>query len=153
MQERGLTNAETAQRMREHLPEGEGFSPANISHYRSGRSVPRSSHLEALSQALGVKSSDLVTEAETSAGSKAADESGSAQERRTGREQRAGRKQSSTRRRVSRATSGERAEPAEAVPVLQIEDLGTEVRIRLDQSFPWDTGMRLIQALKASGVT
>jgi transcriptional regulator with XRE-family HTH domain len=153
MQERGLTNAETAQRMRDHLPEGEGFSPANISHYRSGRSVPRSSHLEALSQALGVKSSDLVTENATSGASKTAEAGGSTQERRSTRERPAGRKQSSSRRRVSRTSGTQRAEPAEAVPVLQIEDLGTEVRIRLDQSFPWDMGMRLIQALKASGVT
>lgn len=153
MQERGLTNAETAQRIREHLPEGEGFSPANISHYRSGRSVPRSSHLEALSQALGVKSSDLVTESETSKASSAAGESGSARERPTARGQGARRKGSSSRRRVTHTSGKRHAEPEERVTMLEIEDLGTKVRIRFDELLPWDKGMRLIQALKASGVT
>jgi hypothetical protein len=34
--------------------------------------------------------------------------------------------------------------------MLELEDLGTEVHIRLDQRFPWDIGMRVIQALKSS---
>lgn len=152
MQERGLTNVETAKRMREHLPEGEGFSPANISHYRSGRSVPRSSHLEALSQALGIKPSDLVTE-ELPDEMKAAAESRPAQGRRSGRQQKTKREQPGRRRHITRVSDTSGIESAEAVPVLQIEDLGTEVRIRFDQSFPWDAGMKLIQALKASGTT
>ena len=54
MQERGLTANETARRVREALGEGAKFTPANISHYRQGRSLPRPRYLAALSRALGV---------------------------------------------------------------------------------------------------
>ena len=99
-----------------------------------------------------MKSSELVEESEASGASKAADAGGSVQQARTTRERRTGRKQPASRRRATRGSDRQRSERAEAVTVLQIEDLGSEVRIRLDKLLPWDMGMRLIQALKASGV-
>ena len=53
MEERGLTAGETARRMREHLGGDAKFTPANISHYRLGRSLPRPRYLDALSFVLG----------------------------------------------------------------------------------------------------
>ena len=63
MDERGWTANETARRVREELGEGAKFTPANISHYRQGRSLPRPRYLEALSRALGVDKGELLTEA------------------------------------------------------------------------------------------
>jgi transcriptional regulator with XRE-family HTH domain len=63
MDDRGWTANETARRVREALGEGAKFTPANISHYRQGRSLPRPRYLEALSRALGVTKGELLTEA------------------------------------------------------------------------------------------
>jgi transcriptional regulator with XRE-family HTH domain len=63
MDERGWTANETARRVREALGEGAKFTPANISHYRQGRSLPRPRYLEALSRALGLTKGELLTEA------------------------------------------------------------------------------------------
>jgi transcriptional regulator with XRE-family HTH domain len=58
--ERGLTVAETARRMRTHLPKGESISVVGVLHYLSGRSLPRLRYLDALSLALNVDNSELV---------------------------------------------------------------------------------------------
>jgi transcriptional regulator with XRE-family HTH domain len=146
MEERGLTSAQTAERVREHLPEGEGFTTANMSHYRSGRSIPRSSHLEALSQALGVEPAELVPANDKSNGST----SQAKKQTRQVRGARASRKQQSNRRRIPITTHRRTSEGSQNALMLELEDLGTEVHIRLDQRFPWDVGMRVIQALKSS---
>jgi hypothetical protein len=59
MEERGLSGRSAARRVREFLPPGETFSEANISHYRNARSMPRTTYLAALSQALGVDKAEL----------------------------------------------------------------------------------------------
>ena len=41
MADQKLSGAELARMVQEHLPEGVHFTPSNISHYRSGRSAPR----------------------------------------------------------------------------------------------------------------
>jgi hypothetical protein len=41
MNDKKLSGADLARMVQEHLPEGVHFTPSNISHYRSGRSVPR----------------------------------------------------------------------------------------------------------------
>ena len=53
MAERGLTVAELADRVRQHLSEGENFATSNLSHYHHGRSVPRDGHLKACIGAWG----------------------------------------------------------------------------------------------------
>jgi transcriptional regulator with XRE-family HTH domain len=58
--ERGLTVAETARRMRTHLPKGESITVVGILHYLSGRSMPRVHYLDALSLALRVPKSELI---------------------------------------------------------------------------------------------
>jgi transcriptional regulator with XRE-family HTH domain len=63
MEERGLTAGETARRMREHLGGDTKFTPANISHYRLGRSLPRPRYLDALSAVLGIDKEELLSSA------------------------------------------------------------------------------------------
>jgi transcriptional regulator with XRE-family HTH domain len=58
--ERGLTVAETARRMRTHLPKGESISIVGVLHYLNGRSLPRLRYLDALSLTLGVDKSELI---------------------------------------------------------------------------------------------
>jgi hypothetical protein len=41
MADQKLSGAQLARMVQEHLPEGVHFTPSNISHYRSGRSAPR----------------------------------------------------------------------------------------------------------------
>jgi transcriptional regulator with XRE-family HTH domain len=129
MQHQGLTIAETARRVRQHLPNGEGFDDTNLIHYRQGRSVPRPAHLEALSRALGVSASDLLG---TEAGARAVD----------------------TRQRTP-ATSvplrphHEVAEAGRPSPVIQVmEDYGENVLLRFEQLVPWPVALRILQLLK-----
>jgi transcriptional regulator with XRE-family HTH domain len=148
MREQGLSSSETAERVREHLPEGEGFSASNISHYRSGRSVPRSLRLEALSQALGVQPAELVPAADTDIETRAQP----SQERRSAPASRAQKPQSGRRKGSVERNRRDTAQ-GNGTLILHIEDLGTKVRIQLDQRIPWELAMKLIQALKISGVT
>lgn len=59
MDERQLTVTALAELMQDRLP-GKRFNPVNLSHYRSGRSVPRPEIMAALCQALGVEVSELA---------------------------------------------------------------------------------------------
>ena len=68
MNQRGLSIAETARQMRQHLPAGEGFTATNLTHYRQGRSVPRPKYLEALSRVLEVDPSALTPEGTNTGG-------------------------------------------------------------------------------------
>ena len=67
MNQRGLSIAETARQMRQHLA-GEGFTATNLTHYRQGRSVPRPKYLEALSRVLEVDPSALTPEGTNTGG-------------------------------------------------------------------------------------
>ena len=60
MDAQGLTGAEVARRMSEHLPDGKKISPATISHYRTGHSIPRGQNLDALVSALRIERSELA---------------------------------------------------------------------------------------------
>jgi len=133
MDERGLTIAETARRLRQQLPEGEGFDDTNLIHYRQGRSIPRPAHLDALSRALGVRVSDLV----------------GAEERRPVTAERAAlapaARTESTQLSVSRLMSemtGLRS------PIQAIEDHGDNVLIRFEQLVPWSVALEILHALK-----
>jgi transcriptional regulator with XRE-family HTH domain len=138
MKQRGLSIAETARQMRQHLPAGEGFTAANLTHYRQGRSVPRPKYLEALSRVLEVDPSALIREGASTGG-----------QPRAGAVARSGSSQAKARKADARIQDGHTAEsttpPADAVV---IADYGDEVHIRIDQRLPWSVGLRILQALK-----
>jgi transcriptional regulator with XRE-family HTH domain len=143
MEDRGLSVMETARRVRQYLPEGESISQASISHYRTGRALPRLRHLDALSLALGVSKSELISSLDAT--EKAASAPCAA-------------------RPAAMADPGPGAKAAEpengpmpgkAGPgtegCLQFIDLGDRMRLRIDQVLPWSTGLQILQILRGSG--
>ena len=60
MDERGLSGAEAARRMREYLPERARVSKANLWQYLHGKVMPSPQYLDALCSALGVERSELI---------------------------------------------------------------------------------------------
>jgi transcriptional regulator with XRE-family HTH domain len=141
MEARGLTAAETARRMSEHLPEGETISRASLSHYRTGRSMPLMRYLDALSLALGVDKSDLLAPA--------------------GKDEIPGRNQSleltesaepPRKQAWMGAPGNENAaagrSPEVTKPLGIIEDFGDEVHLRIDQRVPWDVALKILEMLK-----
>jgi transcriptional regulator with XRE-family HTH domain len=141
MEARGLTAAETARRMSEHLPEGESISRASLSHYRTGRSMPLMRYLDALSLALGVDKSDLLAPA--------------------GKDEIPGRNQSleltesaepPRKQAWMGAPGNENAaagrSPEVTKPLGIIEDFGDEVHLRIDQRVPWDVALKILEMLK-----
>ena len=60
MDAQGLTGAEVARLMSEHLPDSKKISPATISHYRTGRSIPCGQNLDALISAPRIERSELA---------------------------------------------------------------------------------------------
>jgi hypothetical protein len=129
MDERGLTVAETARRVREALGEDAKFTAANISHYRQGRSVPRPRYLDALSSALGMSRSDLVAGTPASPG-----------------ELHLKPHLDNDRRDVQNAAlSGLQAS---ALPSFDIKDQGGTAWIQINQQLPWPVAIKILQALK-----
>jgi len=129
MQDRGLSVMETARRVREHLPEGESISQASISHYRTGRAMPRLRYLDALSLALGVPKSELMNPAKQSEAAR------------------------STASAAPAAPVAERwphAERAAPEGCVQFVDLGDRMRLRVDQVLPWSTGLQILEILRGS---
>jgi len=133
MEQRGLTIAETARRVRKLLPEGEGFDDTNLIHYRQGRSVPRPGHLEALSRALGVRSADLIV---THARRMPSDQE---------RDPRSPLRSEAAELNVLR----EAATDAKSRSAIQaIEDHGEKVLLRFEQLVPWSVALQILHALK-----
>jgi transcriptional regulator with XRE-family HTH domain len=138
MRQGGLTIAETARRVRQHLGDGKGFSDANLVHYRQGRSVPRLRYLEALSLALGVSQSDLI------AVDLPQSEYADSEERLR------------SRRSLARAPepppaandSAPQAKAPEIHVAVTIEDHGDEAHVRIDQRVPWPVALRILKAVK-----
>jgi transcriptional regulator with XRE-family HTH domain len=129
MEHQGLTIAETARRVRQQLPNGEGFDDTNLIHYRQGRSLPRPGHLEALGRALGVSASDLLG-TEMSA-------------------KLSGAKQRGTVARLRHSPQPENIEAKHAAPMIQaMEEYGENVLLRIEQFVPWPVAMRILQLLK-----
>jgi hypothetical protein len=95
--------------------------------------VPRKGHLEALSRALGVDTTELasaldvgrvVEDGKVRADTPAAD--------------------------VPTGPAAQSRSPAsEATPVIQVEDFGAEMHIVVDQRMPWEQALQILQALKA----
>ena len=125
MDERGWTANETARRVREALGEGAKFTPANISHYRQGRSLPRPRYLEALSRALGVNKGELLTEASPA---------------------RAGDSQQHT------PPSSAPIELPDGSPSFHIEDRGGNAWLQINQQLPWPMAIKILEVLKGGVV-
>ncbi len=146
MKQQGITINEVALRVRAHLPDGETFATSNLAHYRTGRSLPRPRVLKALSLALGVSASDLLPEDATAESRK-----GSAQEKQYIADVGGG----GDRPRTS-------ADPVERIPPrqetqasygrLELDDFGSEVRVKFDQRVSWEAAITILQVLKAEAV-
>jgi transcriptional regulator with XRE-family HTH domain len=117
---RGWTEKEIAKRVRERLGEGATFSRTNISHYVTGRCIPRIRYLQALSEVLGIDKGELTRVSSTPG---EASQNG--------------------------CLIGENAEPApQTPPALHIEDRGTDVWLQINQQVPWPVAIKVLQALK-----
>jgi transcriptional regulator with XRE-family HTH domain len=138
MEARGLTAAETARRMSEHLPEGESISRASLSHYRTGRSMPLMRYLDALSLALGVDKSELLAAA--------------GKDEIPGKNRPAENAEASRQQAWMEAPGNENAAagrgPEVTKPLGIIEDFGDEVHLRIDQRVPWDVALKILEMLK-----
>jgi transcriptional regulator with XRE-family HTH domain len=124
MEERGLSVGETARRLVEQLREGEALSRATVLHYLSGRSMPRLRYLDALSAALDVPTCDLVPHL----GWPTHDP-----------------------RNTHPAFRGDRASGdggAYRHSGLTIDDLGSEVHLRIEQRVPWPVALEILSLLK-----
>ena len=123
IQERGWTLSEAARQVREQLPDGAKFTPANISHYVSGRSLPRPLYLEALTTALGVDAGDLMSQDNTPTRKTNGSQSEHVQLQQ---------------------------EEARETPALHMQDLGDRVRLQINQELPWPVALKVLRALKGS---
>jgi transcriptional regulator with XRE-family HTH domain len=136
MEDRGLSVTETARRVRQYLPEGESISQASISHYRTGRAVPRLRYLDALSLALGVTKSELMDLD------------------RDGKAAMPGSRSATAPRRASPIEPGQNGSPqcTAATPdgSVHFVDLGDRMRLRVDHVVPWSTGLQILQILRGS---
>jgi transcriptional regulator with XRE-family HTH domain len=127
IRERGWTAGETAKRVREQLGEGARFTPANISHYTRGRSIPRVRYLDALSAVLGIDKRELMGQDNSPI-------------------------QVNSQRK--QAIDGEHQHeplvgPSTAPPPFHLEDRGSEVWLQINQQVPWSVALKLLQALKS----
>jgi transcriptional regulator with XRE-family HTH domain len=141
MEARGLTAAETARRMSEHLPEGESISRASLSHYRTGRSMPLMRYLDALSLALGVDKNELLA---------IADEDEATPKSPTG--ELPDNPERPRQQAWVGAPGNENAAAGRGLestkPLGIIEDFGDEVHLRIDQRVPWGVALKILEMLK-----
>ena len=166
MRERGITAAEATRRIRANLPEGTSFAAANLSHYRSGRSVPRLPYLKALSLALGVDATDLLGASPTVADlpsrkpvpAETILSQDNLPETETPCLEDGGRVVSKAGQPGRDQTQAADQEPKAAERMqtppknfLHVEDYGSEVRIQVDQRLPWDKALQILQVLKTHG--
>jgi hypothetical protein len=79
MANRGLRGSELARLVKEQLPEGVQFAASNISHYRSGRSVPRALVREVIEKILDNQAAAAAADARTPAQRDAQAQSGSSE--------------------------------------------------------------------------
>ena len=120
MADQKLSGAELARMVQEHLPEGVHFTPSNISHYRSGRSAPRTLVREVIEK---IVSGEAASRSKPNGGaeSPAHAEDAHAEE------------------------EGDISLGAK----IQLEDLGSgRARILIDQQLPWAEALELIKRLK-----
>ena len=126
IRERGWTMGETARRVREQLGEGAKFTPANISHYTRGRSIPRLRYLDALSAVLGIDKMELM-----------------------GQDNSPIRVNGHGKHAAGPTQEVESVSPSHAAaPALHIEDRGKEAWLQINQQVPWPVALKVLEALK-----
>jgi hypothetical protein len=136
MDQKGLNSATAAKLVQDRLPSG-SFTPANISHYRAGRSLPRPAVLKALSAVLDVDSEDLAPTQVSEVVALAI--LGEDDEQLLGG--------ASPDDPISTVASG--GLPLSSVPEFRIKDLpGDEALLQINQRLSWPTVIRILQALK-----
>ncbi|MDR3449369.1 MAG: helix-turn-helix domain-containing protein [Alphaproteobacteria bacterium] len=136
MAEKGLTVTVLGKLIQEQLPE-KSFNPVNISHYRSGRSLPRPPIMKALAHALDVNSDELAPPLENHAeaqppmrGKKIAMESSVAAET------------------LLHSAALLQKDPGSS-PSFHLEDLSDgEAWIQINQRLSWNMVLKLLQVLK-----
>lgn len=135
MAERNLTVVSLGKLMEKRLP-NERFNSVNISHYRAGRSLPRAQVLQALSEALGVTSEELLQGVIDEAGGPGSQDPSLAIEA----EREAGHPPS---------TLGESINALKDVPSFHVEDLPDgKAWLQINQQLSWSTVIKILQALK-----
>jgi len=143
MHQRGLSAAETARQMIEHLPECKSISRASVSHYCNGRAIPRLRHLEALSLALGVEQSELINAQRSGARTPKARPNGFPNDSPNAKRQKP---------QEAQMDASDVVKPAEPARLIDIEDFGDEVRLKIDLRVPWDIALKILDALKRKKV-
>ena len=133
MDEKNLTVTALAGLVQNELPDRK-FNPVNISHYRSGRSLPRPQILTALAQALGVDIQELSAATRQ-------DVEGAPKRR------------SSDKNAPSKATEVrpqfDSQETPDLAPGFHVQDLKDgEAWIQINQRLSWDMVIKLLQVLK-----
>ena len=134
MDDRGWSLHETARRVQAHLPEGESISRASISRYRTGRAVPRLRHLQALSLALGVPKSELMSVWEKDGGTSPTQDQPQRLRASGGR---------------GPAGAGDQ-QVGSSGGLVQFVDLGDKMHLLVDQVVPWPTGLKILKILRGS---
>jgi transcriptional regulator with XRE-family HTH domain len=133
MAEKNLTVKDTARLVQQRLS-GEPFNSVNITHYRSGRSLPRPRILKALSDVLGVDPTDLApfpTEAADNLGNGKGeivhdDGAPHGPHRQANDEQ-----------------------PISSIPAFNLEDMqGGQAWLQINQRLSWPTVIKILQVLK-----
>jgi transcriptional regulator with XRE-family HTH domain len=133
MASKNLTVTELAKLIQERIPD-RNFNPVNISHYRSGRSLPRPNVMRALVQALAVEMEDLAPSTP----------SGIEIEPKQGRKKRAV-KEGGLIGTLSDKTGNE-------TPAFYLKDLeGGEAWIQINQRLSWNMVIKLLKVLKGEG--
>ena len=123
MADQKLSGAELARMVQEHLPEGVHFTPSNISHYRSGRSAPRTLVREVIEK---VVSGEAASRSKPNGGAPAHAEDAHSED----------------------AHAEEEGDISLGAKI-QLEDLGSgRARILIDQQLPWAEALELIKRLK-----
>jgi transcriptional regulator with XRE-family HTH domain len=135
MDQKGLSVAAAARQVLERLPGG-SFNPANISHYRAGRSLPRPTVLKALSAVLDVDPEDLAPSQASEVMALAILDDDNLGEIEGGGSQ-------------DDPISGSNGLSFGSIPEFHIKDLpGGEALLQINQRLSWPTVIRILQALK-----
>jgi transcriptional regulator with XRE-family HTH domain len=135
MDEKGLSVTAAAKQVLERLP-GDSFNPANISHYRAGRSLPRPCVLKALSAVLDVDPEDLAPSQVSEVGAFAILDEDDGLE-------------GVARHEAPISALGSDGLSLNSIPAFQIKDLpGGEALLQINQRLSWTTVIRILQALK-----
>lgn len=140
MEEKELGVTALAKLVQNQLPDRQ-FNPVNISHYRSGRSVPRPPILAALAHALGVEVKDLIGAIDMEKAARASRELDK-------------RLASSIHTAVEpQVRKVQNPDELEQLPTFHLEDMKDgQAWIQINQRLSWDMVIKLLQVLKGEKV-